>query len=170
MSGSPTGGNSGTPDPLPAPKLPVTDRLRSNPPASVPSGSRSIVRSAYANAVLRSVNVVAALAVPGVVAVWTAADIDDLPPIDFRDPAAEALRPYRQPLLARERLRYVGEPIAAVFATHPYLAEDGAELVSVEAHELAPILDASAASSTIDVYEDRPQRNIGSQRPRHCSR
>src|SRR5436190_13162860 len=44
-------------------------------------------------------------AVPGVAAVWTAADIDDLPPIDFRDPAAEALRPYRQPLLARERLR-----------------------------------------------------------------
>jgi len=107
-----------------------------------------IVRSAYANAVLRSVNVAAALAVPGVVAVWTAADIDDLPPIDFRDPAAEALRPYRQPLLARERLRYVGEPIAAVFATHPYLAEDGAELVSVEAHELAPILDASAAAGS----------------------
>ena len=107
-----------------------------------------IVRSAYANAVLRSVNVVAALAVPGVVAVWTAADIDDLPPIDFRDPAVEALRPYRQPLLARERLRYVGEPIAAVFATHSYLAEDGAELVSVEAHELAPILDASAAAGS----------------------
>jgi hypothetical protein len=34
------------------------------------------------------------------------ADIDDLPPIDFRDLAAEALRPYRQLLLARERLRY----------------------------------------------------------------
>jgi hypothetical protein len=47
------------------------------------------------NAVLRSVNVAAALAVPGVVAVC-----------DFCDPAAEALRPYRQPLLARERLRY----------------------------------------------------------------
>jgi len=77
--------------------------------------------------------------------VWTVADIADLPPIDFRDPAAEALRPYRQPLLARERLRYVGEPIAVVFATDPYLAEDGAELVSVGADELAPILDASTA-------------------------
>ena len=76
---------------------------------------------------------------------WTVADIADLPPIDFRDPAAEALRPYRQPLLARERLRYVGEPIAVVFATDPYLAEDGAELVSVGADELAPILDASTA-------------------------
>jgi aerobic carbon-monoxide dehydrogenase large subunit len=103
-----------------------------------------IVRSPYANAVLRSVDIARALAAPGIVAVWTATDIADLPPIDFRDPAAEALRPYRQPLLARERLRYVGEPIAAVFATDPYLAEDGAELVSVEADVLAPILDARA--------------------------
>jgi CO/xanthine dehydrogenase Mo-binding subunit len=80
--------------------------------------------------------------------VWTAADIADLPPIDFRDPAAEALRPYRQPLLARERLRYVGEPIAAVLATDPYLAEDGAELISVEAEVLTLILDASAAPTS----------------------
>jgi len=104
-----------------------------------------IARSPYANAVLRSVNVATALAAPGIAAVWTVADIADLPPIDFRDPAAEALRPYRQPLLARERLRYVGEPIAVVFATDPYLAEDGAELVSVGADELAPILDSSTA-------------------------
>jgi hypothetical protein len=40
------------------------------------------------------------VAAPGIIAAWTAADIADLPPIDFRDPAAEALRPYRQPLLA----------------------------------------------------------------------
>jgi len=104
-----------------------------------------ISRSSYANAVLRGVDIAAALAAPGVVAVWTAADIAELPPIDFRDPAAEALRPYRQPLLAQERLRYVGEPVAAVFATDPYLAEDAAELIAVEADELMPILDASAA-------------------------
>jgi aerobic carbon-monoxide dehydrogenase large subunit len=104
-----------------------------------------VVRSPYVHAVLRSVDIAAALAAPGIVAVWTAADIADLPPIDFRDPAAEALHPYRQPLLARQRLRYVGEPVAVVFATDPYLAEDAAELVSVEADELAPILDASAS-------------------------
>jgi carbon-monoxide dehydrogenase large subunit/6-hydroxypseudooxynicotine dehydrogenase subunit gamma len=104
-----------------------------------------VVRSPYANAALRSVDIAPALAAPGIAAVWTGADIADLPPIDFRDPAAEALRPYRQPFLARERLRYVGEPVAVVFATDPYLAEDAAELVSVEADELAPILDARAA-------------------------
>ena len=103
-----------------------------------------VVRSPYASAELRRVDIAAALAAPGIVAVWTAADLADLPPIDFRDPAAESLRPYRQPLLARERLRYVGEPIAVVFATDPYLAEDAAEFVSIEADELVPILDASA--------------------------
>jgi carbon-monoxide dehydrogenase large subunit len=60
-----------------------------------------VVRSPYAHALLRAIDVSAALAAPGVVSVWTAADIADLPLIDFRDPANEALRPYRQPLLAR---------------------------------------------------------------------
>ena len=101
-----------------------------------------VVRSPYAHAVLRAVDTSAAAAAPGVVAVWTAAHIADLPPIDFRDPANEGLRPYRQPLLARERLRYVGEPVAAVFATDPYLAEDADDLVRIDAEELQPVLDA----------------------------
>jgi carbon-monoxide dehydrogenase large subunit len=104
-----------------------------------------VVRSPYAHAVLRAVEVTAALKAPGVAAVWTGADIADLPPIDFRDPAGDALRPYRQPLLAKDRLRYVGEPVAVVFAADAYLAEDAADLVTVEVEELAPILDAAAA-------------------------
>jgi carbon-monoxide dehydrogenase large subunit len=51
-----------------------------------------VVRSLDSHALLRSVDTAAALAAPGIVAVWTAADIADLPPIDFRDTAAEALR------------------------------------------------------------------------------
>jgi carbon-monoxide dehydrogenase large subunit/6-hydroxypseudooxynicotine dehydrogenase subunit gamma len=85
-----------------------------------------VVRSPYAHAVLRAVDTSAAAAAPGIISVLTAADIADLPPIDFRDPANEGLRPYRQPLLAQDKLRYVGEPVAAVFATDPYLAEDAA--------------------------------------------
>jgi carbon-monoxide dehydrogenase large subunit len=103
-----------------------------------------VVRSPYAHAALRHVDTSAALAAPGVAAVWTAEDIADLPPIDFRDPAGEALLPYRQPLLARDRLRYVGEPVAVVFATDPYLAEDAADLVAIEAEELPALLDATA--------------------------
>src|SRR2546428_10626584 len=101
-----------------------------------------VVRSPYAHALLRAVDIAAAQAAPGVTAVWTGADIADLPPIDFRDPAGEALRPYRQPLLARDRLRYVGEPVAAGFAAHPYLAEAAAHLRTVEASHLPPLLGA----------------------------
>jgi len=103
-----------------------------------------IVRAPYAHGELRSVDVAAARAAPGVAAVWSGADIADLPPIDFRDPAGETLRPYRQPLLAQKRVRYVGEPVAAVFATDADSAEDAAELVSLTVEELAPVLDAAA--------------------------
>src|SRR5438105_4155329 len=106
-----------------------------------------VVRAPYAHAELRAIDTTAALAAPGVVAVWTGTDLADLPPIDFRDPAGEGLRPYRQPLLAKDRLRYVGESVAAVFATDPYLAEDAADLVVIEADELPPLLHAEAAAA-----------------------
>ena len=75
-----------------------------------------VVRSQHAHGRVIAIDIASARAVPGVVAVWTGADIKDLPPIDFRDPAAEALKPYRQPALAQDMVRYVGEPVAAVFA------------------------------------------------------
>ncbi len=102
-----------------------------------------IVRSAVAHGRIASIDASAARAAPGVVAVWTAEDISDIPPIDFRDAAVEALAPYRQPVLARGRLRYVGEPIAAIFAEDPYLAEDAGELVELDVEELPPLLSAS---------------------------
>jgi len=52
-----------------------------------------------------------------------------LPPIDFRQMGLETLAPYRQFVLARDYVRYVGEPVAVVFATDPYVAEDAADLV-----------------------------------------
>jgi CO/xanthine dehydrogenase Mo-binding subunit len=74
--------------------------------------------------------------------VWTAADVAHIPPIDFRLTKVAGLEAYRQHVLAAHRLRYVGEPVAAVFAENAYVAEDAAELVSVEVEELAPVLDA----------------------------
>src|SRR6202041_1832268 len=81
----------------------------------------------------------------GVVAGRTAADIADVPPIDFREGRIERLEPYRQPVLASGTVRYVGEPVAAVFASDPYVAEDAADLVAMEIEELPPQLDAHAA-------------------------
>jgi aerobic carbon-monoxide dehydrogenase large subunit len=103
-----------------------------------------LVRSAHAHGRIESIDASAALALPGVAAVWTSADVAEIPPIDFRLTRVEGLAPYRQPILARERVRYVGEPVAAVFATDSYVAEDAADLVAVEAEDLPVVLDASA--------------------------
>jgi aerobic carbon-monoxide dehydrogenase large subunit len=104
-----------------------------------------LVRSAHAHGRLVSIEASAALALPGVAAVWMSADVAEVPPIDFRLSRIEGLAPYRQPILARERVRYVGEPVAAVFAGDPYVAEDAADLVIIEVDDLPPVLDASAA-------------------------
>ena len=104
-----------------------------------------VVRSAHAHGRIMPIDAGAARALPGVVAVWTFADVADIPPIDFRLTRIEGLAPYRQTVLARERVRYVGEPVAAVFAADPYVAEDAGDLVAIEVEELPVILDASAA-------------------------
>jgi carbon-monoxide dehydrogenase large subunit len=104
-----------------------------------------IVRSAYANGRITSIDAAAARTLPGVFAVWTAEDISDVPPIDFREGSIPALDPYRQPVLATAQVRYVGDPIAAIFATDPYVAEDAADLVTAEIEELPPLIDPQAA-------------------------
>src|SRR5215813_2660444 len=104
-----------------------------------------VVRSAHAHGRIVSIDGSAAVALPGVAAVWTSADVAEIPPIDFRLTRIEGLAPYRQPILARERVRYVGEPVAAVFAYDPYAAEDAADLVTVAVEDLPVVLDASAA-------------------------
>jgi carbon-monoxide dehydrogenase large subunit len=104
-----------------------------------------IVRSAYANGRIISIDAAAARALPGVFAVWSADDIADVPPVDFREGSIQALDPYRQPVLAKARVRYVGDPVAAIFAEDPYVAEDAADLAAVEIEELPPLIDAQAA-------------------------
>ena len=104
-----------------------------------------IVRSPHAHGRLRAIDVSQALAMDGVRAVWTAADIADVPPIDFREGAIEKLTAYRQPVLATDTVRYVGEPVAAVFADDPYIAEDAADSVIITVDELPAVLDAASA-------------------------
>ncbi len=104
-----------------------------------------LVRSAHAHGRIVSIDDSAARALPGVAAVWTFADVADIPPIDFRLTRIEGLAPYRQTILAHDRVRYVGDPVAAVFASDAYLAEDAADLVAVEIEELPAVIDATAA-------------------------
>ncbi len=103
-----------------------------------------VVRSPQAHGVLRGVDATAALAHPGVRAVWTFADVAEIPPIDFRLTRIETLAPYRQTVLAQDRVRYVGDPVAVVFADSAFAAEDAAELVELHIDELPVILHADA--------------------------
>ncbi|WP_441276996.1 xanthine dehydrogenase family protein molybdopterin-binding subunit [Tardiphaga sp. 172_B4_N1_3] len=101
-----------------------------------------VVRSTYAHGNIVSVDLAPALAIPGVVAAWSFADVSEIPPIDFRLTRLEQLAVYRQTILAKDKVRYVGDPVAVVFAEDPYLAEDAAEQVEVEIEELPVILQA----------------------------
>jgi carbon-monoxide dehydrogenase large subunit/6-hydroxypseudooxynicotine dehydrogenase subunit gamma len=101
-----------------------------------------VVRSNYAHGNIVSVDLAPALAIPGVVAAWSFADVSEIPPIDFRLTRLEQLAAYRQTILAKDKVRYVGDPVAVVFAEDPYLAEDAAEHVEVEIEELPVILQA----------------------------
>jgi CO/xanthine dehydrogenase Mo-binding subunit len=103
-----------------------------------------VVRSPVAHGRIRGIDPAAARAAAGVVAVWTADDVANLPPIALRATSIKGLEPYRQPVLAQGVVRYVGEPVAVVFAETAYLAEDAAALVTVEIDELPAVVAADA--------------------------
>lgn len=91
-----------------------------------------VVRSEVACGEIVDIDVSEARRADGVVGVWTGEDLAAVPPIDFRQIGYDELLPYRQPVLARGSVRYVGEPVAIVVAEDAYGAEDIAELVMVD--------------------------------------
>jgi carbon-monoxide dehydrogenase large subunit/6-hydroxypseudooxynicotine dehydrogenase subunit gamma len=103
-----------------------------------------MVRSTVAHGQVLAVDTSAAREVPGVVAVVTGADLADLPPIPIRIPRGDEPAACLQRVLPIDEVRYVGEPVAAVVATDPYIAEDAAELVEVDYGELPVAVEAVA--------------------------
>ena len=105
-----------------------------------------VVRSLHAHARLTGIAADAARALPGVF-VFTAAD---LPEVSRGIPApfggAPSTRPYVQVALARDVVRYVGEPVAVVVAGDPYRLADAMDAVTVEYEPLAPVMTVDAAA------------------------
>ena len=98
----------------------------------------TFVRSTMAHARITSIDVAAALEAPGVVAVYTAADIG-LPPI--RPEVVILNQAMGQPLLAEGVVRFVGEAVAVVVTEERYQGVDAAELVWVDYEPLPAIVD-----------------------------
>ena len=104
----------------------------------------AFVRSPYGHARIRSIDTSAAKAHPGVIAVFTAEDVAALPPLASSLPI-EGLVPTPQPVLAKDKVRFVGEAVAVVVAENRYIAEDAAELVQVDYEPLPAVTHAERA-------------------------
>lgn len=123
----------------------------------------AFVRSPHANARIRSIEVAAALASPGVVAVLTGADLasdglGDIPCVSI-PPSVMGGRWFRTPFpaLARDHVRCVGQEVAIVIAGTRAQALDAAELVAVEYEPApaAPTVEAALAEGAPPVWADR---------------
>jgi len=104
-----------------------------------------ILRSAVAHGRIVAIDARAVLARPGVHAVITAADIGSVPTIPLRQEQLDAFRPFEQPVIATDTVRYVGEPVAVVVADSPALAEDAADAIVVDIAPLLVVADRTTA-------------------------
>ncbi len=104
------------------------------------------VRSALAHARIRSIDVSAALEAPGVIAAFTGADLAGLPLLGAPVPGIN--EQMGQALLARDVVRYVGEPVAAVVTEGRYQGEDAADLVDIDYDALPPVIDMADADTS----------------------
>ncbi|MDX1485613.1 MAG: xanthine dehydrogenase family protein molybdopterin-binding subunit [Alphaproteobacteria bacterium] len=111
-----------------------------------------ILRSPIAHGRIRAVDPTDALAMPGVCAVITARDLGaEVPLIPLRLQPLPELQPFRQPMLAYDKVRFVGEPLAVIVAESPQLAEDALEGVRVDIEALPAVIgrDAAEAGDTV---------------------
>ena len=115
------------------------------------------VRSPFAHAELGSIGTTAALAMPGVLAVVTAAEIGDVVVPSFNPAYPDGMA---QPLLAERRVRFVGQTVAAVVAWSREQAVDAAELVEVAYEPLPAVLDLDAALSDEVLLFDHLDTNV----------
>ena len=106
----------------------------------------AILRSPRAHARIRSIDTAKAGAIPGVVWIFTLKDIGEMAvPVPMRMYKVPGLERYLQPLLARDKVRYMGEPVAVVVAESRYLAEDALDAIEVEYEDLPEVLELRAA-------------------------
>jgi len=116
------------------------------------------VRSPYAHAKIVSLETAAAEALPGVICVLTGREIAPKthPFIEIAPEPGGKIQDYP---LAVSKVRYQGEPVAAVVAETPRLADDAAELVQVEYEPLEPVVDAEEALKDTSILHEESGTN-----------
>ena len=131
----------------------------------------ALLRSPHAHALITHVDADRARRVPGVIAVFTADDIRDIGPLPvLTHPPGQRQTGF--PVLPADRVRYVGQPLAAVLAETRYVAEDGVDALDVTYDPLPVVADVTQATApgAPKLYDDWPDnvvvsREIGSGDP-----
>ena len=123
----------------------------------------AFLRSPYAHARIRGIDVSAALRQPGVIAVFTARDLGNYwqpAPLLVAPPPIRRLTFVERthPPLARDKVRYAGEPVAVVIAESRYQAEDALDFIRVDYEPLPVVVDLeqAAAPGAVRVHDDLP--------------
>jgi len=109
-----------------------------------------VFRSDTPHGRILSIDTADAAAVSGVFGVYTGEDILKVMPVPYYGPAF-----HDQPILALEKVRYVGEPVAVVLAEDPHIAEEAAQLIYADYEELPAVYDEiEAMTSEATVHEE----------------
>ena len=122
----------------------------------------AVLRSRHAHARIGRIDARRALALPGVRAVLTAADVPDKAVIPHRVAAPDGTARYLQPAIARGVVRYAGEPIALVIAEDRYVAVDALALIDV-AYEPLPVcatVEAALAPGAPRLFANTDSNNV----------
>ncbi len=108
-----------------------------------------IFRSPVAHGRIRSIDIAAAKAHPGVFGVFTSDDIRRIIPNPYYGPAF-----HDQPILAIDKVRHIGEPVAVVLAEDPHVAEEAARLIVAQFDELPAVMDEVEAVTSKTIVHD----------------
>jgi len=121
------------------------------------------VRSPVARARIVGIDASAALALPGVEAVFVAADLNPGVHEAWYTSMGKATPGAPRPPLAEGEVRFVGDPVALVVAVDRYVAEDAADLVELDLDPLPPIVDYTTAGDTDQLVHDDQPGNVASE-------
>ncbi|MEV4954111.1 2,6-dihydroxypyridine 3-hydroxylase subunit NdhC [Paenarthrobacter nitroguajacolicus] len=120
-----------------------------------------LVRSPAAHARISSIETTQAEEFPGVHLVWTASDIEEFCPGIEAQFSADGCLPMTMPLLAKDVVRYVGEPVVLVIADTRAIAEDACDLVNLELEQIEAVLDPRASIQGGPVANGERPDNVG---------
>ena len=121
----------------------------------------AILRTSHAHGRVRGIDTARAQVMPGVHSVITAADLGDpVPRVPMRLQPLPEFEPFAQPVIAHDKVRYVGEALAVVLADSPALAEDALAAIEVDIEPLPPVADRRASARDASLLFETAGSNL----------